>query len=137
MDSLQNGAADVESLGVLSRFRRDFHACLTARTDQLRELAAAPAGYRQVAMACASTAFIGLIANSSTATPSTLRTRQPSVGWDKSCHGPCSANRIVGQRPSVRRLGRQWFAGLAAGRRCGRSRSSAAVRSRAGCWRPR
>ena len=39
MDSLQDGAADVESLGVLSRFRLDFHACLTARTDELCELA--------------------------------------------------------------------------------------------------
>jgi hypothetical protein len=39
MDSLQDGAADVESLAVLSRFRRDFHACLTARTDELCELA--------------------------------------------------------------------------------------------------
>src|SRR6185312_2663537 len=35
MDSLQDGAADVESLAVLSRFRLDFHACLTARTDEL------------------------------------------------------------------------------------------------------
>src|SRR5215469_7464852 len=39
MDSLQDGAADVESLAVLSRFRRDFHACLTARADELCELA--------------------------------------------------------------------------------------------------
>src|SRR5690348_14787813 len=39
MDSLQDGAADVESLAVLSRFRLDFHACLTARTDELCELA--------------------------------------------------------------------------------------------------
>src|SRR5215472_12009055 len=39
MDSLQDGAADVGSLAVLSRFRRDFHACLTARTDELCELA--------------------------------------------------------------------------------------------------
>jgi DDE superfamily endonuclease len=39
MDSLQDGAADVESLAVLSRFRRDFHACLTARGDELCELA--------------------------------------------------------------------------------------------------
>ena len=39
MDSLQDGAADVESLAVLSRFRRDFHACLTARADELFELA--------------------------------------------------------------------------------------------------
>jgi hypothetical protein len=39
MDSLQDGAADVESLAVLSRFRRDFHACLIARADELCELA--------------------------------------------------------------------------------------------------
>ena len=39
MDSLQDGAADVESLAVLSRFRVDFHACLTARPDELCELA--------------------------------------------------------------------------------------------------
>jgi DDE superfamily endonuclease len=39
MDSLQDGAADVESLAVLSRFRLDFRACLTARTDELCELA--------------------------------------------------------------------------------------------------
>ena len=39
MDSLQDGAADVESLALLSRFRLDFHACLTARTDELCELA--------------------------------------------------------------------------------------------------
>jgi hypothetical protein len=39
MDSLQDGAADVESLAVLSRFRLDFHACLTARADELCELA--------------------------------------------------------------------------------------------------
>ena len=39
MDSLQDGGADVESLGVLSRFRLDFHACLTARADGLSELA--------------------------------------------------------------------------------------------------
>ena len=31
MDSLLEHAADVESLAVLSRFRVDFHACLTAR----------------------------------------------------------------------------------------------------------
>jgi hypothetical protein len=37
MDSLQDGAADVESLAVLSRFRRDSHACLTARADELCE----------------------------------------------------------------------------------------------------
>ena len=39
MDSLQDGAADVESLAVLSRFRVDFHACLAARADELCELA--------------------------------------------------------------------------------------------------
>ena len=39
MDSLQDGAADVESLAVLSRFRLDFHGCLTARADELCELA--------------------------------------------------------------------------------------------------
>ena len=39
MDSLQDGAADVESLAVLSRFRVDFHACLAARRDELSELA--------------------------------------------------------------------------------------------------
>jgi DDE superfamily endonuclease len=39
MDSLQDGAADVEFLAVLSRFRRDVHACLTARADELCELA--------------------------------------------------------------------------------------------------
>jgi hypothetical protein len=39
MDSLQERAADVEPLAVLSRFRRDFHACLTARADELSELA--------------------------------------------------------------------------------------------------
>ena len=39
MDSLQDGAADVESLAVLSRFRTDFHACLVARGDELCELA--------------------------------------------------------------------------------------------------
>jgi hypothetical protein len=39
MDSLQDGAADVESLAVLSRFRLDFHACLAARADELCELA--------------------------------------------------------------------------------------------------
>src|SRR6266704_2074760 len=39
MDSLQDGAADVESLAVLSWFRREFHACLTARADELSELA--------------------------------------------------------------------------------------------------
>jgi hypothetical protein len=39
MDSLQDGAADVGSLAVLWRFRLDFRACLTARTDELCELA--------------------------------------------------------------------------------------------------
>jgi hypothetical protein len=39
MDSLLEHAADVESLAVLSRFRQDFHACLTARADELCELA--------------------------------------------------------------------------------------------------
>src|SRR6266480_990186 len=39
MDSLQDGAADVESLAVLSRFRVEFHACLAARADELCELA--------------------------------------------------------------------------------------------------
>jgi hypothetical protein len=39
MDSLLEHAADVESLAVLSGFRLDFHACLTARGDELFELA--------------------------------------------------------------------------------------------------
>ena len=39
MDSLLERAADVESLAVLSRFRREFHACLTARADELSGLA--------------------------------------------------------------------------------------------------
>jgi DDE superfamily endonuclease len=39
MDSLIEDAGDVERLAVLSRFRRDFHACLTARADELSELA--------------------------------------------------------------------------------------------------
>ena len=39
MDSLLEHAADVEPLAVLSRFRADFHACLTARADELSELA--------------------------------------------------------------------------------------------------
>jgi hypothetical protein len=39
MDSLQDSAADVESLAVLSRFRVEFHACLAARADELCELA--------------------------------------------------------------------------------------------------
>src|SRR5215469_9044955 len=38
MDSLLEHAPDVESLAVLSRFRLDFHACLTARRDELFEL---------------------------------------------------------------------------------------------------
>ena len=36
---LARDAAGVEPLAVLSRFRRDFHACLTARADELFELA--------------------------------------------------------------------------------------------------
>src|ERR1700759_5669135 len=39
MDSLLKDACDVEPLAVLSRFRVDFHACLTARADELSELA--------------------------------------------------------------------------------------------------
>src|ERR1700741_5540180 len=39
MDSLLEHAPDVESLAVLSRFRLDFRACLTARGDELFELA--------------------------------------------------------------------------------------------------
>src|SRR5436189_229466 len=39
MDSLLEHAAGVEPLAVLSRFRRGFHACLTARADELSELA--------------------------------------------------------------------------------------------------
>src|SRR5258705_4908388 len=39
MDSLLKDACDVGPVGVLSRFRRDFHACLTARADELSELA--------------------------------------------------------------------------------------------------
>jgi hypothetical protein len=39
MGSLQDGAADAGSLAVLSRFRREFHASLTARADELSELA--------------------------------------------------------------------------------------------------
>ena len=39
MDSLLEDAGDVEPLAVLSRFRLDFHACLTARADELSELA--------------------------------------------------------------------------------------------------
>src|SRR5213078_2465569 len=38
-DSLLEHAAGVEPLAVLSRFRRGFHACLTARADELSELA--------------------------------------------------------------------------------------------------
>jgi DDE superfamily endonuclease len=39
MDSLLEHAAGVESLAVLSRFRLDFHRCLTVRQDELSELA--------------------------------------------------------------------------------------------------
>ena len=39
MDSLLEHAADVGSLAVLSRFRVDFRARLTARADELSELA--------------------------------------------------------------------------------------------------
>jgi len=39
MDSLLKDAGDVEPLAELSRFRVDFHACLTARADELSELA--------------------------------------------------------------------------------------------------
>jgi hypothetical protein len=39
MDSLLEHPGDVEPLAVLSRFRLDFHACLTARADELWELA--------------------------------------------------------------------------------------------------
>jgi hypothetical protein len=39
MDSLLERAPDVESLAALSRFRVEFHACLTARGDELFELA--------------------------------------------------------------------------------------------------
>jgi hypothetical protein len=39
MDSLQDCVTGVEPLAVLSRFRLDFHACLTARADELSELA--------------------------------------------------------------------------------------------------
>src|SRR6267378_3338127 len=39
MDSLLDHAADVGSLAALSRFRREFHACLTARRDEIFELA--------------------------------------------------------------------------------------------------
>jgi len=39
MSSLQDDPAVVESLAGLSRFRLEFHACLTARRDELSELA--------------------------------------------------------------------------------------------------
>ena len=39
MDSLLDRVADVEPLAVLSQIRLDFHACLTARADELSELA--------------------------------------------------------------------------------------------------
>ena len=39
MDSLPDHAARARPLAVLSRFRADFHACLTARADELCELA--------------------------------------------------------------------------------------------------
>src|SRR5438874_13428679 len=39
MDSLPDNAAGAGPLAVLSRFRREFHACLTARGDELSELA--------------------------------------------------------------------------------------------------
>jgi len=39
MDSLQDGAGCVESLAVLSGFRREFYRCLQARADELFELA--------------------------------------------------------------------------------------------------
>ena len=39
MDSLPDHAARARPLAVLSRFRADFHACLTARADELWELA--------------------------------------------------------------------------------------------------
>src|SRR5260370_719884 len=39
MDSLLKDAGDVEPLAELSRFRADFRACLTARADELSELA--------------------------------------------------------------------------------------------------
>ena len=39
MNSLLEHAADVESLAVLSRFRLDFYSCMTARGDELFELA--------------------------------------------------------------------------------------------------
>lgn len=39
MDSLQDGAARVEALAGLSKFRREFYGCLTSRADALFELA--------------------------------------------------------------------------------------------------
>jgi hypothetical protein len=39
MDSLPDDAASAGPLAVLSRFRADFRACLTARGDELLELA--------------------------------------------------------------------------------------------------
>src|SRR5258706_14629226 len=39
MDSLPDNAAGAGPLDVLSRFRLEFHACLTARADELCELA--------------------------------------------------------------------------------------------------
>ena len=39
MDSLPDNAAGAGTPAVLSRFRLDFHACLTARADELSELA--------------------------------------------------------------------------------------------------
>src|SRR5512142_2097299 len=39
MDSLPDNAAGAGPLAALSRFRADFHACLTARADELCELA--------------------------------------------------------------------------------------------------
>ena len=45
MSSFQDDPADVESLAGLSRFRLDFRSCLTARGDELFELAdGAPRG---------------------------------------------------------------------------------------------
>ena len=39
MDSLQDDAPGAEALGVLSRFRAGLYQCLTARRDELFELA--------------------------------------------------------------------------------------------------
>ena len=39
MDSLPDDAASAGPLAVLSRFRLDFHACLTARREEIFELA--------------------------------------------------------------------------------------------------